>query len=92
MAKLLVTTLEKRQGVIITGDFDLSQKMTEDEFAELIRNEKVEYVGVDHEFRVNFLKNNGYEVNRENMVDLSLTVNPTDSEKINSAEKQTDIG
>lgn len=78
MSKKALKTYEKERGLIFVGDaVDLDARYSEEEFLEFWSVN--EYVGVDHESRTEWLKNNGYEVNRKNMIDHSLeTVAPAE--------------
>lgn len=64
---------EKKQGKIIlnTDDINLLEKMTIEEFTDLA--DKNMYSPVDYSFREKWLRDNGYEVTRENMVNADLT-------------------
>lgn len=80
MTKKLITTLEKEHGIMLIGSIDVKRKYSDDEFTVLLADSKTEYVGVNHEDRVEFLKNNGYEVTRENMTNPELSVRQEDEE------------
>lgn len=47
--------------------------MTEDEFKEATMSNLDDVVGVNHDDRIKFLKDNGYEVTRENMANPDLS-------------------
>lgn len=73
---------EKERSFIIkhASEKELDNQISEDEIQNemnnfLVANRKV---GVIHDDRIDFLINNGYEVNRENMVDLTLSAKPKD--------------
>lgn len=60
---------EKEKGFIVTGDVDPNKKITEAEVDDIEMGKKH---WVNHADRVKFLKENNYEVTRENMIaDLS---------------------
>ena len=91
MTKKLLTTHEKENNVMFVGKVDEKAKYTDSEFKEIV-NQRIEagtIVGVNHDERVAFLEQNGYEVTRENMLNGALTVK---SDKINSDTKQKDVG
>lgn len=62
---------EKELGFIVIDDTDISKKITGKEAGELFMSPSAK--GVDHEQRIAFLKENGYEVNRENLADHELS-------------------
>lgn len=69
-----VTQWEKEQLMVVNipdGDKLLDKEVTADEFKSLV--DKHNFVGVNHEDRIQFLEDNGYEVNRKNMVDPELS-------------------
>jgi predicted nucleotidyltransferase len=68
---------EKERGFILQ-DGNVNKKYTEAEVDELLLTPKS--VGVDHEGRTEFLKSNGYDVTRANMVDPTLSAKGTDDE------------
>lgn len=72
-----VEELEKEENVVLPNA-NLKDKMTVEEFRKMCSDEKVEVVGVHHEDRVKFLKDNGYAVTRENMVNSELSAQPKD--------------
>ena len=63
---------ETQAGVITPGDPALNQKLTKEEFRVLYNDPNT--VGVDHDFRTQWLKENGYEVTRENMINVGLRI------------------
>lgn len=66
---------EQEKNVFIKDAKDLTEKMTADEFKELMYGSG--FIGVNWEFRVAFLQRCGYEVNRKNMIaDLPNRKNP----------------
>lgn len=66
----LYTDLEEQFGVVFEGDFDSVSMLTEEEALELFTEGKC--TGVTFNDRIKFLKDNGYKVNRKNLVtDLS---------------------
>jgi hypothetical protein len=54
----------------IKNEDDGSKKLTEDEFQDIPRSQRH---GVIHKDRIEFLQDNGFEVNRENMIDHRLS-------------------
>lgn len=80
MSKKSLATWEKERGFIFAGNVDLDQQLTEDEFTDMLFNGKTPAIGVDHKERAKFLKNNGYEVNRENMINSDLSTASTEQE------------
>lgn len=68
MTTKTITEWEKIKNVIIL-DTDTSLNMTEEEFDDISIDRKI---GVAHEDRKIWLKNNGYKVNRENMINVNL--------------------
>lgn len=70
-SKKTIEAWEKEKGVIISGEVELKSKLTEDEFNELALERGI---GVNFEDRTKFLKDNGYTVSRENMVNSELSI------------------
>lgn len=64
---------EKIQGKVIVdvSKIDLQKKVTLDEFTK-IADENI-YYATDYEFREKWLTDNGYEINRENLLNADLT-------------------
>lgn len=73
MTKKSIAEFEKEKGLIFKNIKDDSKKITEDEFNKMIEDIN-SWVGVDYALRLAFLKDNGYEVNRENLINSSLSV------------------
>jgi hypothetical protein len=79
MSKKSLETLEKQFGLMLTGDdVDTKAQYTDEEFTALLNDPKTTFVGVHHEDRIAFLKDNGHEVTRENMVDVHLPAKPSE--------------
>ena len=76
MAKKALKTLEKERGILFTSDVDPDERYSDEEFTDLLNADTSAWIGVDHEGRTQFLKDNGYEVNRHNMLDGSLSIKP----------------
>lgn len=68
---------EKEKGMLLPSRKP-TEKISEDDFNAIPLDDKI---GVDHESRVKFLKDNGYEVTRENMVDSELSAKPPKKSK-----------
>ena len=77
MKKDTVEYWEKERGCIIPS-LKPTDSMTEQEFLALPMTSRL---GVDHESRIKFLKDNGYEVTRENMINSELSVVPKPAKK-----------
>lgn len=71
MSKKTIEELEIEKGYVILGDVDLKEKLTDEEFISLAETNG--FHGVNFEDRIKFLKDNGYEVTRENLIDSSLS-------------------
>lgn len=69
MSSKTIGDFEKERNFIIRGA-DPKQKITEEEIAAIPLKDKI---GVHHDVRIAFLKANGYEVTRENMVNSELS-------------------
>lgn len=67
-SKKTIKDWEQEKGVIVRGAQPLT-KLTEQEFNDIPDGEKT---GVNHKDRIQFLKDNGYEVTRENMINTEL--------------------
>ena len=68
---LTMAEWESKSGLMFK-DYVPNKKLTTDEVAQLRIDG--ETVGVDRQYREQWLKDNGYEVTRENLMDVSLTV------------------
>lgn len=53
--------------------YPADKKLTDDEFTEIFTGDINNFVGVNHEDRIEFLKTNGYPVTHENMIDSELS-------------------
>lgn len=62
----IFTDLEEQFGVVFEGDFETVSKLTEEKALKLFSEGK--YTGVTFSDRIKFLKDNGYEVTRDNLV------------------------
>lgn len=80
LEKKSYTQWEKELGVInIKASAEVLQsKLTKEQFIEAWGDEVPQ--GVNHKDRVKFLEDNGYEVNRQNMADASLSAKPQPKE------------
>lgn len=69
------TELERQHGLLFPDSekYPLDKKMTVAEFRELIANNPLDFAGVNFEDREKFLRENDYEVTRENMIDRELS-------------------
>lgn len=67
-----VSELEKKYNCIVK-DLKPDGSISEKEFLQIPITDKT---GVNHSDRIKFLKDNGYEVTRENMIDSSLSARP----------------
>ena len=70
MAKKQIKTWEREKGLLLLGDVDTSEYVEEEDFAQLALAGSV---GVNFDDREKFLKDNGYEVNRDTLIDSSLS-------------------
>lgn len=69
--------IETNQFALDESKYDLSQKLTKEEFTKLWADNPADFVVVNYEDRVKFLKYNEYEVTRENLLaDLPATKMP----------------
>lgn len=78
--KKTIAEFEKEKGCIVVrsasgNEIDPKVSITEEEFDAIPQETKI---GVNHKDRIAFLKKNGYEVTRENMIDSSLSTKPTE--------------
>lgn len=74
--KKTLSQLERERGVIIQGA-SANRKFTDEEFnAFLAETDSANIIGCNHEDREKFLRANGYEVNRKNMIDSELSAVP----------------
>lgn len=65
--------LEKEIGQFAYNPSKWPQSLTKEDFLKLLHDNMTEFHGVDYEKRVEFLKANGYEVNRENLINGHLS-------------------
>lgn len=72
MADKKIEQYEREYNLVLSDVKDPSQKVSESEFKEMVSTLK--FVGVDFEQREQFLKDNGYDVTRENLIDPTLSV------------------
>lgn len=72
MSKEVITKLERETGFVAIDPKDIPS--TEDSGEFMQHALKGRFVGVNYEDRVKFLKANGYEVTRENLVNRELSV------------------
>lgn len=65
---------EKEANLLFTNitDDGLKKEITSDEFQNTIATSP--FIGMNHSDRIKFLKDNGYEVTRENMANPELSV------------------
>lgn len=65
---------EREKGVMFLDarKHPVNKKVTEDEFMEILQTSEGEYRGVTHDDREKWLKDNGYDVTRANMLDPDL--------------------
>lgn len=82
---------EETMGLMFTGDVHLDRKLVgivpgsepqiddeeKDELQAYMR--KNPYLGVNHADRTKFLEDNGYEVTRENMMNVELSAKPPEA-------------
>lgn len=74
--KKIITDIEIKSGFVARDPKSLPDIDKVDEFVEHVIPllNTGEFVGVNYDDRVEFLKANGYEVTRENLIDGSLSV------------------
>lgn len=70
--KKIVAEWEKELGQFLNGDVAGNKQVTQDEFIELTQEQG--FIGVNYELRVEWLKENGYDVTRENLTNSDLSV------------------
>lgn len=72
--KLTIDELERQHGWMIKNlEGKASKKIKRSEFLEMVDDPDIEMVGIHHESREAWLKSQGYEITRENMVNTDLT-------------------
>lgn len=78
MSKKQFKTWEIEKGLFAVDEskFDPTQMLTDEEFMQFWVDEPADFVGVSYEDRVQFLKDNDYEVTRHNIVNADLSVKP----------------
>lgn len=72
---------EKETGIFALdiSKHDLSKSLTSDEFMGLVQGKlRSDFTGVNYKFRVQWLKDNGYELTRENLLNSDLPTVPKD--------------
>ena len=71
--KLTLDELERYHGWMVKdAKAKPNKKMTRGEFLAMVDDPKVEMVGIHHDSRELWLKNNGYDVTRANMLNTDL--------------------
>lgn len=74
--KFTVSELEKKTNFMVkdTKKYPLNKQYTLAEYEDLVRLPEThhDFIEVDQEARVKYLKDNGYDVTRENMIDGDL--------------------
>lgn len=58
--------------------WNTSKDISEDEFDSITQNNLSQFHGVDYKIRVNFLKINGYDVTRDNLINPELSAKPVE--------------
>lgn len=79
MAKDIITPFEKQTGFVSKDPKRAATFKTVEEMQEDIPLNSNEYVGVNYDDRVKFLKANGYDVTRKNLIDGTLSAKPPKS-------------
>jgi hypothetical protein len=74
--KKTIRELEIEYGIFLRVEHDPEEEMEPADFNKFARSDS-NGIGVNYEDRVLFLKNNGYEVTRENLMDSSLSSRPS---------------
>ena len=79
MIKKTFSEHEKESGkfALEVGKYGGSRTMSREEFDNIVKSHMSEFTGVDYKNRVKFLEANGYEVNRENLINAELSAKPT---------------
>lgn len=90
-SKKLITTWEKEKGLILLNVKDPSQKISEEDFNDILAQGMQSHIGVNHEDRIKFLKDNGHEVTRENMINGFLTIKSLESDNININDEPSSV-
>lgn len=70
MKTMTIEQWEKEKGCLVLSDIDLKKVVSEKEFNAIPLDERH---SVDHDSRTKFLRDNGFEVTRENMMDHRLS-------------------
>ena len=76
--KKIITDIERESGFVARDPEFLPETTELDQYLEHVTQflNTGEFVGVNYEDRVEFLKANGYAVTRANLIDSSLSVKP----------------
>lgn len=72
-----IDEFERERGLMFVGDIDTSKVVSEEEFNEMLATQT--FNGCDHEFREQWLEENGYEITRENKLNPHLPSQPIDT-------------
>ena len=70
--------IEKNLFAVDLSRWNSSKQMTEEEFISISTANLGEFIGVNYKDRVVFLKGNGHEVNRENLINNLLSAKPVE--------------
>lgn len=62
---------ERERGLVLNGNGDPSMEVTNQQFTALLTRHG--FVGVNHADRENWLRDNGYEINRANLINSQLS-------------------
>lgn len=67
--------LEKITGMFAVDESKFADQadMTQEDYMALVMSNPADFVGVSYDDRIKFLKENGYEVNRHNIVNADLS-------------------
>ena len=68
-----ISDYERARHLVLHGDLNPGQEVTADQFEQLVQD--YGFVAIDHERREAWLQEQGYEVTRDNMRDVTLPSN-----------------
>lgn len=79
MSKEIITKIELQTGYVAANEADLPKTTDPEEFVEYAL--KNNFTGVNYDARTKFLKANGYELTRKNLIDSYLPSKPPKKSK-----------
>lgn len=74
----MISKLEKEAGIVAIEAARVEKFTSKEELVTDMLANRDSYIPVNYDDRIKFLKDNGYELTRENLVDPSLSAKPAE--------------